>query len=80
MPCLVDPWQIIAALAGALATVSGFLWREYQKATSRELEDVRRERDRYAGLLDLSLQNNRDAISAWGKRDATDAARKRQSD
>lgn len=76
----MDPWQIIAALAAALTTVSGFLWREYQKATSRELSDVRNERDRYAGLLDLSLQNNREAIAAWGQRDATDAARKRSSD
>ena len=72
----MDPWQIIAVLAGTMATVVGVLWRLHLQADA----DDRTQRDRALGLLDLSLQNNRDAISAWAKRDDTDAARVRRSD
>ena len=68
--------QIIGALATAFVAVVGVLWREHLKADA----DDRTQRDRALGLLDLSLQNNRDAISAWAKRDDTDAARVRRSD
>ena len=67
---------IIAALAGTMVTVVGVLWRLHLQADAED----RRQRDRFADLLDLSLQNNRDAIAAWAKRDAADAARTRRGD
>ena len=72
----MDPWQIIAVLSTAMTTVVGVLWREHLKADA----DDRRQRDTALSLLDLSLQNNRDAIAAWSKRDAADAARVRRTD
>lgn len=72
----MDPWAIIAALATAMTTVVGLLWKEHLKAD----EDDRRQRDQALTLLDLSLQNNRDAISAWAKRDELDGARSRRGD
>ena len=72
----MDPWQIVAVLGGVISTIVGAFWLYIQK----HITELRAERDKYAALLDLSLQNNRDAIAAWGKRDATDAARKRQTD
>lgn len=83
----MDPWQIVAALATAFGSVAAFLFREYQKAITERVKaveaaaaDDRAQRDEALRLLDLSLQNNRDAIAAWGKRDDTDAARRRRSD
>lgn len=67
---------IIAALAGTMVTVVGVLWRLHLQADAED----RRQRDRFADLLDLSLQNNRDAIAAWAKRDESDAARTRRGD
>lgn len=72
----MDPWQIIAVLSTAMTTVVGVLWREHLKADA----DDRKQRDAALSLLDLSLQNNRDAIAAWSKRDAADAARVRRTD
>lgn len=72
----MDPWQIVAVLAGTMTTVVGVLWREHLKADA----DDRRQRDEAFALLSVSLQNNRDAIAAWDKRDANDAARRRLGD
>ena len=72
----MDPWQIIAALAGTMVTVVGVLWRLHLQADA----DDRAQRDRALNALDQSLQNNRDAIAAWSKRDAADAARARRTD
>ncbi len=72
----MDPWQIVAALAGTMVTVVGVLWRLHLQADA----DDRAQRDRTFELLDLSLQNNRDAIAAWEQRDRTDAARARRGD
>lgn len=72
----MDPWQIVAVLATVISTVVGAFWLYIRQ----HIAELRSERDKYAALLDTSLQNNRDAIAAWGKRDATDAARKRASD
>ena len=71
---------LAVALLGLAAKVIQKLWQEHIAADERERADDRDQRDRALGLLDLSLQNNRDAIAAWTKRDATDAARARRTD
>lgn len=71
-PELLGPLGLtLAAIAAAVV-----LWREHLRADA----DDRAQRDRFATLLDLSLQNNRDAIAAWEKGIAANAARKRQTD
>lgn len=72
----MDPWQIVAVLSTALTAVIGALWKLHLDADSRD----RLRGDKLESLLDLSLQNNRDAIAAWDKRNASDAARHRRTD
>lgn len=61
---------------GVAGKVIWALWQNHLEAD----RDDRAQRDKALGLLDLSLQNNRDAISAWEQRDRTDAARTRRGD
>lgn len=66
----------LIAVLGIAARVIQVLWQNHLEAD----RDDRAQRDRALGLLDLSLQNNRDAIAAWEQRDRTDAARTRRGD